>query len=82
MFLVSDTGGLREKDLSQSQQSQTYDLPAPVVQKLDSAIHRIHHYPIDKYSGTPPYGHLGNTVTSLLRPLFLAARLKRPYIFL
>ena len=25
------------------------------------------------YSGTPPYGHLGNKVTSLLRPLFLAA---------
>ena len=22
------------------------------------------------YSGTPPYGHLGNTVTSLLQPLF------------
>ena len=26
------------------------------------------------YSGTPPYGHLGNTMTSLLRPLFLAER--------
>ena len=26
------------------------------------------------YSGTPPYGHFGNTVTSLLGPLFLAAR--------
>lgn len=25
-------------------------------------------------SETPPYGHLGNTVTSLLRLLFLAAR--------
>ena len=25
------------------------------------------------HSGTPPYGYLGNTVTSLLRPLFLAA---------
>ena len=25
------------------------------------------------YSGTVPYGYLGNTVTSLLRPLFLAA---------
>ena len=25
------------------------------------------------YSGTPPYGHLGNMVTSLLRPLFLVA---------
>ena len=22
---------------------------APVVQKLDSAIHRINHYPVDKY---------------------------------
>ena len=26
------------------------------------------------YSGTPPYGHFGNTVTSLLGPLFFAAR--------
>ena len=26
------------------------------------------------YSGTPPHGHIGNTVTSLLRPLVLAAR--------
>ena len=26
------------------------------------------------YRGTPPYGHFGNTVTSLLGPLFLAAR--------
>ena len=24
---------------------------APVVQKQDSAIHRINHYPVDKYSG-------------------------------
>ena len=24
---------------------------APVVQKLDSAIHRINHYPVDKYQG-------------------------------
>ena len=24
---------------------------APVVQKLDSAIHRINHYPVDKYTG-------------------------------
>ena len=24
---------------------------APVVQKLDSAIHRINHYPADKYYG-------------------------------
>ena len=22
---------------------------APVVQKIDSAIHRINHYPVDKY---------------------------------
>ena len=34
------------------------------------------------HKGTPPYGHLGHTVTSLLRPLFMAARQKRPYIFL
>ena len=26
------------------------------------------------YSESPPYDHIGNTVTSLLRPLFLAAR--------
>ena len=24
---------------------------APVVQKLDSTIHRINHYPVDKYQG-------------------------------
>ena len=24
---------------------------APDVQKLDSAIHRINHYPVDKYKG-------------------------------
>ena len=24
---------------------------APVVQRLDSAIHRINHYPADKYCG-------------------------------
>ena len=28
----------------------------------------------EAHSGTPPYGHLGNKDTSLLRPLFLAAR--------
>ena len=26
---------------------------APVVEKLDCAIHRINHYPVDKYSRTP-----------------------------
>ena len=34
------------------------------------------------HKGTPPYGHLGNMVTSLLRPLFMTAQQKRPYIFL
>ena len=34
-----------------------------------------------KYSGTPPYDHLANTTTSLLRPLFFGPA-KRPYIFL
>ena len=34
-----------------------------------------------RYSGTPPYGYLGNTVTSSLRPLSLVARQKQPYIF-
>ena len=33
------------------------------------------------YSGTPPYGHLVNTATSLLRPLFFVPT-KWPYIFL
>ena len=33
-----------------------------------------YHEIVLKYSGIPPYGHLGNTVTSLLQPLFLAAR--------
>ena len=37
---------------------------------------------LKKYSGTPPYGHLGNMVTSLLRPLFFGRPAKRPYIFL
>ena len=34
-----------------------------------------------KYSVTPPYDHLGNTVTLLLQPLF-SSLAKRPYIFL
>ena len=34
------------------------------------------------YSETHPYSHLGNMVTSLLRPLFLAALQNLPYIFL
>ena len=33
------------------------------------------------YSENPPYAHLSNTVTSLLRPLFLATWQKPPYIF-
>ena len=33
------------------------------------------------YSGTPPYGHLINTATSLLRPHFFVPA-KWPYIFL
>ena len=28
-------------------------LQAPVVQKLDSAIHRINHYPVDNAIGLP-----------------------------
>ena len=32
--------------------STFHDIPqAPVVRKLDSAIHRINHYPVDKYKG-------------------------------
>ena len=34
-----------------------------------------------QYSETPPYGRLGNTVTSLLRPPFFGL-VKRSYIFL
>ena len=33
------------------QSTTTHDLQAPVVQMLDSAIHRINHYPADKYLG-------------------------------
>ena len=36
----------------------------------------------NNHSGTPPYGHLGNTVISLLRLLFFGCLAKRPYIFL
>ena len=32
------------------------------------------------YSGTPPHGHLGNTVTLLLRTVF-SSLAKKPYIF-
>ena len=35
-----------------------------------------------QYSETLPYGHLGNTVTSLLWPLYFDHLAKRPYIFL
>ena len=38
-------------------------------------------YIIHYYSRTPSNGHLGNTVTSLLRPRFFGPA-KRPYIFL
>ena len=34
-----------------------------------------------KYSVTPPYDHLSNTVTLLLQPLFFGPA-KRPYIVL
>ena len=36
----------------------------------------------NNHSETLPYGHLGNTVTSLLRLLFFGCLAKRPYIFL
>ena len=35
-----------------------------------------------EYGETPPYGHLSNTVTSLLQPLFLAVWQKPAYISL
>ena len=34
------------------------------------------------YSETLPYGHLGNTVTSILWPLLFGHLAKQPYIFL
>ena len=33
------------------------------------------------FSETPPYGHLGNTVTSLLRPIFFLASWQNGYTF-
>ena len=38
------------------------------LERLPTRTVKIH------YSETPPYGYLGKTVSSLLRPLFLAAR--------
>ena len=35
-----------------------------------------------RYSGTPPYSYLGNTVTSLLRPLFIGRPAKTTIHFL
>ena len=40
---------LRWKTIELSPQLRGYMLLAPVVQTLDSAIHRINHYPADKY---------------------------------
>ena len=34
---------------------------APVVQKLDSAIHRINYYPVDKYQGNQLHYPLSST---------------------
>ena len=45
--------------------------------KASHAISRV----TCEYGGTPPYGHLGNTVTLLLRPLF-SGPAKQPYNFL
>ena len=36
----------------------------------------------NNHSETPPYDHLRNTVTSLLRLLFFGCLAKRPYTFL
>ena len=47
-----------KKEIGQSQFLKTspwlfnyFEDQAPVVQKMDSAIHRINHYPVDKYQG-------------------------------
>ena len=40
---------------------------------------RVYESSRSKYSGTPPYGHLVNTVTSLLQSPFSGPE-KRPYI--
>ena len=46
-------------------------------------LHRYFHMIIFVlYSGTQPYGHLGNTVTLLLRPLFFSARQNGHTLFL
>ena len=47
----------------------------------DFGAHQLPNLEVGEYSGTPPYGHLVNTTTSLLRPLFFGPA-KRPYIFL
>ena len=39
-------------------------------------------YSLKYYSGTPSYGHLGNTVTSSLRPLFIGRLAKTTILFL
>ena len=46
------------------------------------AYKRWSHMEVRLYSETPPYSHLGNTVISLLQPLFSAAWQKPPNIIL
>ena len=53
VFLVLvQVGCMTAKKKKHSQRYKPFRNPqAPVVQTLDSAIHRINHYPADKYYG-------------------------------
>ena len=46
---VSDSGGSEKKNSNTSSRGRIFDLLASVVQRLDSVIHRVNHYPVDKY---------------------------------
>ena len=46
-MLILALKGFRGKGVS-ARRRIGYRFQAPVVQKLDSAIHRINHYPVDK----------------------------------
>lgn len=56
------------------------DLPGPFTTGQVSFESYLHRKKVS--SGTVPYGHLGNTVTWLLQPLFVGHPAKWLYIFL
>ena len=47
--------------------SLSFNHQAPVVQTLDSAIHRINHYPADKYYGNQLRYPLDSDLFAVLR---------------